>query len=67
MKTNQIIGISLLVLGVILLFLGFQSSQGIDDQLMETFTGRLTESTMLLFIAGGVSVVVGLGLMVFKR
>ena len=67
MRTNQIIGIALLVLGVILLIFGFQSSQGVDDQLMETFTGRLTESTMFLLIAGGVSMVVGLGLLVFKR
>ena len=67
MSPTQIIGIALMVLGVILLFFGFQSSQAVDDQLMETFTGRFTESTMLLFISGGISTIVGLGLLVFKR
>ncbi|SMP73596.1 DUF3185 family protein [Desulfonatronum lacustre] len=67
MKSTQIIGIALLVLGAILLFFGFQSSQAVDDQIMETLTGRLTESTMFLLIAGGVSMAVGLGLLVLKR
>lgn len=67
MGSKQIIGIVLLVLGAILLFSGYQSSQAIDDQILETFTGRFTESTMLLLILGGISTVAGLVLLVFKR
>lgn len=63
MSSQQIIGIVLLVVGAILLFSGYQSSQGIDDQIFETFTGRFTESTIFLIIAGAVSAVIGLVLL----
>jgi uncharacterized protein YjeT (DUF2065 family) len=67
MSSNQIIGLALLVLGVILLFFGYQSSQAADDQIFEALTGRFTDSTMWLFIFGGVSAVVGVGLLAAKR
>jgi uncharacterized membrane protein HdeD (DUF308 family) len=60
MSGNQILGIALLVVGIIVLFFGYQSSQALDDQVFEAFTGRFTDSTMWLFIAGGVSTVIGL-------
>lgn len=60
MSGNQTIGLALLVVGIIVLFFGYQSSQALDDQLFEAFTGRFTESTTWLFIAGGVSTIVGL-------
>ncbi|MFI9654557.1 DUF3185 family protein [Guyparkeria sp. GHLCS8-2] len=64
MKTQQIIGIALLVLGLVLLFFGYQASQGLEDQLSEAFTGEYTDNTMIYWIAGGVSVVVGLVMLV---
>jgi len=64
MSGNQILGLALLVGGIIVLFFGYQSSQALDDQLFEAFTGRFTDSTMWLFIAGGVSTVVGLVLLI---
>ncbi|EWH02947.1 DUF3185 family protein [Halomonas sp. BC04] len=66
MSTNQIIGLALLVAGAILLYFGYQSSQGIEDQLYETFTGRFTDSTIWLFIAGAVAAVAGIGLLLRK-
>ena len=66
MSNNQIIAVILLIVGVVLLYYGFQSSQGLDDQISETFTGRLTESTTFLFIAGIVSSVLGIGLLLRK-
>lgn len=66
MSTNQIIGLALLVVGAIFLYFGYQSSQGIEDQLYETFTGRFTDSTIWLFIAGAVAAVVGIGLLLRK-
>jgi len=60
MSGNQILGLALLVVGIIVLFFGYQSSQALDDQVFEAFTGRFTDSTMWLFIAGGVSTVIGL-------
>jgi len=65
--STQIIGLVLLVLGAVLLFTGYQSTQAVDDQLHETFTGRFTDSTMFLLITGGISTLAGLGLLVFKR
>jgi len=67
MRTNQIIGFALLVVGIILLFFGYQSSQAMDEQIFEAFTGRFTESTLLFIIGGAVSAVVGLGLLLSKR
>jgi len=67
MGSNKMIGLVLLVVGVIVLFLGYQSSQAVDDQLFEALTGRFTESTMWLFIVGGVSTVLGLGILLFRR
>ncbi|WP_410473550.1 DUF3185 family protein [Guyparkeria sp. TX1] len=64
MKTQQIIGLALLVLGLILLFFGYQASQGLEDQLSEAFTGEYTDNTMIYWIAGGVSAVVGLVMLV---
>ncbi|GAB6057997.1 DUF3185 family protein [Desulfonatronum parangueonense] len=67
MNSQQIIGIALLVIGIIMLIFGYQSSQAVDDQIFEALTGRFTESTMWLLIIGGVSSVVGLALLFVKK
>lgn len=59
MTTNKIIGIALLILGVVLLYLGYQSSQGLDDQISEAITGEYTDNTMMYWIAGAICLVVG--------
>jgi len=67
MGSQKLIGIVLLVVGVILLYFGWQSSQSIGDQVVETFTGRFTEGTMWFLIAGAVATVAGLFLTIIKR
>lgn len=67
MSKNQIIGIVLLVVGAILLYMGYQSSQSLGEQLHETFTGRFTDSTMWYFLFGGAAVAAGLGMLAFRR
>lgn len=67
MTSNQVIGIVLLVVGLILLYFGYQSSQGLADQVHETFTGRFTDSTIWYFIFGAASALVGLLLLITKR
>ena len=52
MKSQQIVGIALLVAGGLLLFFGWQSSQSMGEQLVETVTGRFTDATMWYFIGG---------------
>jgi hypothetical protein len=63
MGSNKIFGAALLVVGLILLYFGYQSSQSLGDQVFETFTGRFTDSTIWLFIAGAASAVIGIGLL----
>jgi hypothetical protein len=67
MISNRILGIVLLVAGGILLYVGYQSSQGLADQLHETFTGRFTDSTVWYFVFGAASALVGLGLLISRR
>jgi drug/metabolite transporter (DMT)-like permease len=65
MHWSRILGIALLAVGVILLFLGWNASEGFTEQVHETVTGRFTDETRNYFIGGGVAVVVGLVLMMF--
>ncbi len=65
MTTNQIIGIALLVSGAVLVYLGYQASQSLGEQLHESFTGRFTDSTTWYFI-GGVATIIA-GLLVMRR
>lgn len=67
MKSQQLAGIALLVAGVLLLFFGWQSSQSMGEQLVETVTGRFTDATMWYFIGGAVAAVVGISLMAIKK
>ncbi|TVQ41693.1 MAG: DUF3185 family protein [Wenzhouxiangella sp.] len=67
MNPKFLIGIALLVVGLILLYLGYQSSQGLDDQISEAITGEYTDSTVWYWVLGGVSAVVGVVLLVLKR
>ena len=66
MSAKRLIGVALLVAGLIVLFLGYQSSQGWDDQISEALTGEYTDSTMWYWITGGVASVVGLVLIAAK-
>lgn len=59
MGSNKLLGIVLVVIGVLLLFFGFNASQSLGDQVSETLTGRFTDETMWYFIGGAVAVVVG--------
>lgn len=67
MSGNKILGLVLLVVGLILLYFGWQSSQSVGDQITETFTGRFTDSTMWFLILGGAAAVGGILLAVVKK
>ncbi|RPJ07322.1 MAG: DUF3185 family protein [Spirochaetaceae bacterium] len=67
MSLGRIIGIALLVLGVVLVVLGFQASQSFVDQLSNTFTGKFTENTMYYLIGGGAAALLGIILVLFGR
>lgn len=59
MGNNKVLGIALLVIGVILLFFGYNASQSLGEQMAESFTGKFSDETMWYIIAGAASVVVG--------
>jgi hypothetical protein len=56
---NNIAGIGLLALGVVLLIFGFNESHSFTSDVSRTFTGNPTNHSMWLIIGGAVSVVVG--------
>lgn len=67
MKTNQILGIALVIAGVILLYFGYQASQSLGEQMVEGLTGRFTDSTTWYFVLGAAAVAGGLLLLVMRR
>ncbi|MDX1802215.1 MAG: DUF3185 family protein, partial [Marinobacter sp.] len=42
---SKLMGVVLLVVGIILLYFGWQASQSMGGQLSETLTGRYTDET----------------------
>ncbi|WP_339806763.1 DUF3185 family protein [uncultured Marinobacter sp.] len=67
MPLPRIIGIVLLVVGVILLFFGFNASQSVGEQVTETFTGTFTDETMWYLIGGAAAAAAGAFLLFFRK
>lgn len=65
MESPKIIGLVLVVVGLILLFFGYQATETVTEQVYETFAGRYTQTTMLYLIGGAVSLIVG-GVFMFR-
>jgi hypothetical protein len=59
MNLNVVLGILLLVAAGVLLYLGYTASQGLGEQIHETFTGRFTDSTTWYFVFGVVAAIAG--------
>ena len=54
----RILGIVILVVGVVLLLFGLNSSQAVTEKIVEGVTGRFTSNTML-YLIGGIALIVG--------
>ena len=67
METGKIVGLVLLVVGVMLLFFGWQGSESVGDQVTETITGRFTDETMWYLIGGAAAIAAGAYITFFKR
>jgi len=65
MHWTRILGIALLVGGVVLLFLGWNASQGMMESAHETMMGGYTDETTMYFVGGGIGAAVGIVLMLF--
>jgi uncharacterized protein YjeT (DUF2065 family) len=60
MGTKKIAGIVLLVVGVVLLYFGFQATDAPLEQARETITGDYSDQTMIYLIGGAAAAVGGL-------
>ena len=59
-SNNKIIGIVLMIVGVGLAIWGYQMSGSIGSQLNQAFSGSPTDKVLIAYVAGAVSIVVGL-------
>jgi hypothetical protein len=57
---NNLLGLALFALGVVLLVFGFNESQSFTSDVSRFFTGNPTDRSMWLIAGGGVGVVAGL-------
>ena len=62
----KIIGIVLVVLGLGLAVWGYQLSGSVGSQITRVVTGSDTDKVMTFYIAGAVSIVVGIYLLIKK-
>lgn len=65
MQRNLLLGLILLTVGAVLLYFGFTASQGVGEQIHETFTGRFTDSTTWYFVIGAAAALAGVAVMAF--
>lgn len=59
-QTKKIISLVLIVLGIGLLYWGYDLSNSVGGQLSKTFAGSETDDAMMAYIGGAVSLVVGI-------
>jgi hypothetical protein len=62
---NNVLGLGIFALGVVLLIFGFNESQSFGSDVSRFFTGNPTNRSMWLIAGGGVAVVAGLILAVW--
>ncbi len=67
MGSNKMIGLVLLVVGLILLYFGWQASQSVGDQVAEAFTGQFTDETLWFLIGGAAATVAGAYMAFFRK
>lgn len=64
---NNIVGLAILALGIVLLVFGFNESHSFSSDVSRTFTGNPTNHSMWLIIGGAVAVIAGLSVAVTGR
>ena len=56
---NKGIGIALLVVGVVLIFFGFNASDSVSSDVSRAFTGAPTNKTLWMLLGGSAAAIVG--------
>ena len=64
---NNIAGLAILALGVVLLVFGFNESHSLSSDVSRTFTGNPTDRSMWLIIGGAVAVIAGIAVALTGR
>lgn len=64
---NNIVGMAILALGIVLLIFGFNESHSFSSNVSKTFTGNPTDRSMWLIIGGAVAVIAGIGVSLMGR
>lgn len=59
MSTRKAVGVTLLVVGVVLLIFGIQASQSFASDVSETFTGSPTDRAIWMIVGGAAAAVLG--------
>jgi len=57
---NKAVSLALLVVGIILLYFGYEASQSVGSEVSEAFTGEPTDNAIWFFVGGAVAAVIGL-------
>ena len=57
---NNIVGLAIFALGVVLLIFGFNESHSFSSDVSRVFTGNPTDRSIWLIVGGAVAVIVGL-------
>lgn len=65
MHLSRLLGIALLVAGAILLYLGWEASHSVAEEVRRELTGTFSESTTKHLVGGGAAIVLGLLLAIF--
>jgi uncharacterized membrane protein len=60
MSQKKLVGIVILVVGLVLLYFGFNQANSAVGEIGEAITGKYTDETMAYLIAGIIATVVGL-------
>ena len=64
---NNIVGLAILALGVVLLVFGYNESHSLGSDISRTFTGNPTDRSMWLIISGAVAVIAGIAVALTGR
>ena len=64
---NNIAGLAVLALGIVLLIFGFNEAHSFSSDVTKTFTGNPTNHSMWLIVGGAVAVVAGIGVSLAGR
>jgi hypothetical protein len=59
MNPQRLVGLVLIVIGIVVLIMGFNASHSVADQVSNTFTGRFTQATTWYILGGIASALIG--------